>query len=77
MKRQNKNTQLQPGNSRPSKRRREPRSAQSACTRPSLPRDFDDWLQSDREQLVEKVLLSWHQPNSQTYDRSEPSFSTK
>jgi len=27
---------------------------------------FDDWLQSDREHLVAKVLLSWHpakQPN--------------
>ena len=77
MKRQNQNLQLQSENSSPSKRRLEPRPGQSADARPSLPRDFDDWLQSEREHLVEKVLLSWHHPNSQAYDRSEPSFSTK
>ena len=27
----------------------------------SLPRDFDDWLQADREQLIEKVLRGWRQ----------------
>jgi hypothetical protein len=63
MKHQNKNMQLQSENSRRSKRHREPRPGWSADTQPSLPRDFDDWLQSEREQLVEKVLLSWHQPN--------------
>jgi hypothetical protein len=77
MKRQNKYLQLQSGNSAPSKRRRAQRAGRSACTRPSLPRDFDDWLQSERERLVEKVLLSWHHPNSQDYVRSKPGFSTK
>lgn len=64
MKHQNNNEQLQSGNSAPSKRRLEPRAGRSVCAPPSLPRDFDDWLQSEREYLVEKVLLSWHQPNS-------------
>lgn len=49
MKRQHKNRQLQSGNSAPSKRRRAARARQSACARPNLPRDFDDWLQSERE----------------------------
>ena len=77
MKRQNQNRQLQSGNSAPPKRRRAPHAGRSADARSRLPRDFDDWLESEREGLVEKILLSWHQPNSQTYDRSEPSFSTK
>lgn len=76
MKHQNKNIQLQSGNSAPSKRHRAPRAGRSAYARPCLPRDFDDWLQSEREHLVEKVLLSWHQPNVQTHDRSETGLST-
>lgn len=41
MKHQIKNGQPQSGNSRPTKSQRESRSAQSACTRPNLPRDLD------------------------------------
>ena len=77
MQRQNKNTQLQPGNSAPSKTRRAPRAGRSVCARPSLPRDSDDWLQSELEHLIEKVLLSWHQPNIQTCASSESRFSMK
>jgi hypothetical protein len=65
---QNKNRQLRSVNSRASKRRRPPRSGLSASARTSLPRDFDDWLHSEREQLIEKVLLSWRHPK---YDRSD------
>jgi hypothetical protein len=77
MKRQNKNMQLQSGNSAPAKRRRAWRAGRSADACPGLPLDFDDWLQSERERLVEKVLLSWHHPNSQICDRREPGCSTK
>lgn len=73
MKRQNNKMQLQSGNSAPSKTRRAPRAGQSAYARPSLPRDFEDWLQSDRERLVEKVLVSWHQPGIGVSDIGEVS----
>jgi len=58
---ENKNMRLQSGKLRAWKRRREPRPGQSKPARPSLPRDYDDWLQSQREQLFKKVILSWHQ----------------
>ncbi len=59
------------GNSRPSKSHCKPRAGRSADECSSLPRNFDDWLQSEREELVEKVLLSWRHPNIQTNGRSD------
>ena len=71
MKLQHKNRQLQSGNLKAWKRSRAPRSDQPKSARPSLPRDFDDWIQSQREQLFKKVILSWHQRNIRTCDRGK------
>jgi hypothetical protein len=74
MKRPNKNIQLKSGNLSSSRSRHPPRAGRSECARPGLPRDLEDWLQSEREQWIEKVLLSWHHPNFQTCDGGEPAF---
>jgi hypothetical protein len=77
MKRQNTSMQPQSNHPRLSKWRRAPRAGRSAYERPSLPRDFDDWLEAERDHLVEQVLLSWLQPNVPILESSEPGFSAK